>query len=219
MLKKTMAMCLMAVYLITVNFAQAILYPSADAENPRASVAEDNDYELYVDGEKIEDAGIYIAEGVDHLLIPFRTVLEGMGCTVTWEECTTEELYGETEEGHIYPEIQGIAYFGYGGKRLATVLLKSENQIKYENRYIIVTEEHKRASLDINDHLRLWTMSSEGAALIINDRIYLRENTMELLVQGLECSMEIDKENKRITISKSGKELHKLFIKNSWKSY
>ena len=106
----------------------------------------------------------------DSFLMPFRTVLEGIGATVEWDEKTENvTFYYDGNKYSCYTEIREP----YSGMAL-----------------YIKCPIKKFAPL--SGHLQLNPMSGSGWCYMINDRIYLTEETLTWFLKDIDCDLEID---------------------------
>ena len=155
----------------TVDTAQSIVY----AEDYK------NKGDIYIDNIKIDnDANILIQD--NEMIIPLRTVLEGIGSKVEWEENT----------GNIYFDYKGIDY---------VCVFKALNPDFPENKNILISEAKNQNSIYNSDYISLNPMSAEGSYCMINDRTYLKQQTGQYLLKALGCDLEINIEEKTLKIT------------------
>lgn len=148
-------------------------------------IYKDSDGNTYVSGELyINDSGtenpdsVLFDENQSVLYVSLRTALEGIGAEVVWVEESREVkvLYNDKE------------FLGYMDER--------HGPVDYTDTAIIFENVTYGQYIYLND------MSPGGSFEIINDRIYLAENTAVLFFEDMECAVELDKENKAVRINK-----------------
>ena len=119
---------------------------------------------LYINGVLIEKTDTVLAER-RAIFLPLRTIFETLGATVDWREDTGNVIITYKEESYI-------------------CYIKEPNPGYLKLFYV----KNQR----IGKHLYLTAMSTGGGFCIINDRIYLYEQTGERLLEALGCKVEID---------------------------
>lgn len=139
---------------------------------------------ILVEGEHYvqKDDLIVLENGIHHIngiFFPLRTIFEALGATVDWQE----------ETGDIIIQYRGEYYLCY------TQVLNAE--IPSEKLFFIKKK-------NTEEYLYLNPMSMGGICYIINNRIYLSEDTGKQLFEALNCTVEIAQEMGTLKICDQG---------------
>lgn len=128
---------------------------------------------LYVNDTLIESEDTILIQN-NLIIFPFRTIMEALGATVSWDEKT----------GDTTMEYEDEVY-------LCTIKEPSPG-----HKFFYV----KKTSTD--QYLFLNPMSFEGGYRMINDRTYLYQQSGEYLCKALGIMVDVDAENQTVRISK-----------------
>ena len=135
---------------------------------------------IYTEAKMNENIKIYVnnkiiagTEECNNIFIPLRATLEALGAEVTWEEST----------GNVYFDYASISYV------CKFIALNSNFP---ENKQVLICRVENINSVDNADYIQLHPMSADGAYCVLNDRIYLYEETGKRLFEALGCEVGIE---------------------------
>lgn len=137
--------------------------------------------DIYIDNIKIDNEYTVLVKN-DKMLFPLRTVLEGIGSKVEWEENT----------GNIYFDYKGTDY---------VCVFKALNSDFPDYKNILISEVKNQNSIYNSDYIRLNPMSADGSYYVIDDITYLSQQTGQYLLEALGCDIAIDAEQKILKIT------------------
>ena len=118
--------------------------------------------------------------------IPLPDALEVLGSIVICDEST------------------GDVYFDYLGENYICQL-RALNPYFPEKKNIMICKIKNKGSIYNKDYIQLNSMSADGAYRIINDKIYLYQESGQRLLEALGCKVEVDFEQKKMSITKGNK--------------
>ena len=134
-----------------------------------------DEWNLIINQKKVENASSIIFE-YKTVWFPLRTVFEELGATVNWIEET-----GDTKI--IYKDKEYLCE------------IKAPNPYFPETKYIYIK------NVQNDNYFLLTSMSIGGVFTMIDDRIYLWQDTGIRLLEALGCQVNVDMETQTVTIT------------------
>lgn len=135
---------------------------------------------IYLNNQLV-DSELSVLINKQSMLIPLRTVLEAIGATVTWEQST----------GNVHFNYNGIDY---------VCRLIALNDYFPENKSIMICKTENQGSENMADYIKLNPMAANGYFIMIDDRIYLNEDTSIRLLNALGYQVNIDLDQQKLEI-------------------
>ncbi len=137
---------------------------------------------IFVNNVKLDTVDTIVIDN-DEMQVPLRTVLEALGSTVIWEKST----------GNVYFDYAGVVYV------CRFKMIEREN---FSPLYFVLICNVANINSERNDdYIQLNQMSADGSYHVINDRIYLRQQTAQRLFESLGCKVDIDIEQNILSIT------------------